>query len=301
MKASPHFLFGCLLAVCLVAPVAAGQQTASPPSLASGDTRTASAIVSSPDRPNLTSSADPTQPGVVEVEYGWTRQCIGGGLCGGAVNGRLRLGLTNDLDVSWGLDQFSHAPGGGAGIGDAVLATRYRFFKQSKHRPSIGLAYRLKLPVGNERQGLSTGYADHQAALLISKDLGQHHFDFNVIRTFYGCDGGYVRSTVLALAYSRSLVGHLGTITEFSGTVQPVSTATGTFVLTYRLTPRLVLDGGMDVGLTAGAPRKRLVAGVTYAIGRLHRPKRIAADKPSRALTAATEKTGSVEVPRIQP
>jgi hypothetical protein len=35
--------------------------------------------------------------------------------------------------------------------------------------------------------------------------------------------------------------------------------------------PRLVVDGGIDVGITHGAPQKRFFAGVTYSITNIYK------------------------------
>jgi hypothetical protein len=38
----------------------------------------------------------------------------------------------------------------------------------------------------------------------------------------------------------------------------------------YEVQPRLHLDSGLDVGITAGAPRKRVFIGITYAIDNVY-------------------------------
>ena len=43
------------------------------------------------------------------------------------------------------------------------------------------------------------------------------------------------------------------------------------WALTYTVTPRLVVDAGMDVALTPDAPfRKRLVVGLVYSLAELY-------------------------------
>jgi len=47
--------------------------------------------------------------------------------------------------------------------------------------------------------------------------------------------------------------------------------------VTYQANPRLVLDGGVDMGVTSGAPQGRIFLGITYAVSNLYsmiRPSR---------------------------
>jgi hypothetical protein len=234
---------------------------------AGGGTATAD-IVSAPDRPNASATADVTQRGVLELEYGFSRQWFGAGSNSNILGSKFRLGVTDNLDFSWSADNLVVRSGASHGFGDTILSARYRFLRQSNLTPSMAFAYRIKLPTARSGD-LGTGYTDHQFAFLASKDFGLHHLDFNLVRTLCGAEGGATDYTGISAAYSRPLKGKLLGLIEYSGTVRPESTGTGTAVVAYRVTPRLVLDAGMDFGLTDGVPRRRLVVGMTYALGRL--------------------------------
>lgn len=228
--------------------------------------------ISLPSRPNLTNSADITQCGLVELEYGWTRQWPGASGKGNALNSAVRIGLRNNLDIRWSADDLLHSSGDGhsaTGIGDVALSVRYRHSNQTKNLPALATMYTVKFPTASERKDLGSGYADHSIALIASKDFGVNRLDFNIIGTFLGAPGAFGHSGMLALAYSRPITRRLTGIAEFSGCVFPEGSAIGTWAINYRMGPRLTLDSGMDFGITEGAPRKRLMVGMTYAIGRL--------------------------------
>jgi hypothetical protein len=230
--------------------------------------------ISLPSRPNLANSADTTQCGLVELEYGWTRQWPGAGDKEDAFNSAVRMGLRNNLDIRWSADDLLHSSGGGhsaTGIGDVALSVRYRISKQTRKLPAFATMYTVKFPTASERQNLGSGYADHSIALIASKDFGANRLDFNVIGTFLGAPRAFGHSGILALAYSRPLTKRLTGIAEFSGSIFPEGSAIGTWALNYRVGPLLTLDSGMDIGITRGLPRKRLMVGMTYALGRLFR------------------------------
>jgi hypothetical protein len=71
-----------------------------------------------------------------------------------------------------------------------------------------------------------------------------------------------------ALAYSTPILKKLVGTVEFWGYVRPATAAVGSCEINYMVTPRFTLDAGTDFGITDGGPRKRLMGGLTYAVGR---------------------------------
>lgn len=233
-------------------------------------------VVSVPSRPSFSNGAATTQCGVLEVEYGWNQQWSGAGVQQDSLGGGLRLGLTPKLDFHWSSDTFSQLQDGAAkerGFGDTWLGFKYRFLDASKHRPALGILYLAKIPSASESKGLGSGQADHAISFLASRDLRQLHFDFNAIEYLAGSASAHSldRCTQFALTASMPLRGRLAGVVEGYGASNLnsdnpafASTMAG---LTYEVNPRLVLDAGLDVGVTHDAPHKRAYAGVTYAIG----------------------------------
>lgn len=236
-------------------------------------------VFSVPSRPTVTSATDTTQCGVVEIEYGLERQWPGNAANRDDLSGGLRLGLTHNLDFHWSSSAFLHVMDGSGnrtGFGDTWLGLRYRFLKQTKRRPSLGLSYQAKVPSASTALGLGSGQADHAISLLVSKDVSRLHFDFNLIELLAGRQsaGGFDHDTGFALATWLSVTRRVSLVFEPYGytLMNQGSPAFASAMLgcNYKVHPRLYLDSGLDVGVSAGAPRKRVFVGVTYAIGSLY-------------------------------
>ena len=102
------------------------------------------------------------------------------------------------------------------------------------------------------------------------------HFDFNAIELLAGRPSapGFDRDTGFALATWLPLPHRLSLVVEPYGCTSLNSSSPAfASVMTgfnYALRPRLYLDTGLDVGVTSGAPRKRVFVGVTYAVTNLY-------------------------------
>jgi len=78
-------------------------------------------VVSVASRPTVSNAADPTQCGVIELEYGLERQWPGSGTNRDDLSGGLRMGLTHNLDFHWSSATFLHVMDGAGdrtGFGD---------------------------------------------------------------------------------------------------------------------------------------------------------------------------------------
>jgi Putative MetA-pathway of phenol degradation len=239
-----------------------------------------STVISSvPSRPTVSNGADTTQCGVVEAEYGLERQWPGGGAHRDDLSGGLRLGLTPRLDFHWASGDFWNIVDGSGrrtGFGDTWLGLKYRFLSQTKHRPGLAVFYQAKVPSADETRGFGSGQVDHAISFLVSQDIHRFHFDFNATPLLAGRQGapGVDHNTGLALSFSVPLTARLGLVAEgygytFLNQENPAFASTMAGV-TYQVHPRLLLDTGMDVGVSPDAPHKRIYVGVTYAIGNLY-------------------------------
>jgi hypothetical protein len=233
------------------------------------------AVISVPSRPTVTSATDTTQCGVVEVEYGLERQWPGGGTNRDDLTGGVRFGLISNLDFHWSSSDFVHLmnpSGNRAGFGDTGLGLRYRFVSQTKCRPGFGMSYVVKLPSASAALG-GSGQVDHSFAFLASKNVHQLHFDFNAMELLAGRSSapGLDHNTGFALASWLPATHRLSGVFEPYGYTE-LNAGTPGFAsamlgCNYRVQPRLYLDSGLDIGITAAAPRKRVFVGATYAIG----------------------------------
>jgi len=131
--------------------------------------------------------------------------------------------------------------------------------------------------------GLGSGQVDHAISLLISKDIHSVHLDFNVTPLFAGrpANLGFDHDLGFALSAAAPLSKRFGTVIEGYG-YTALNSANPAFAstmlgFTWQVQPRLILDTGLDVGVTSGAPQRRVFIGVTYAIANVYswmRPQR---------------------------
>jgi hypothetical protein len=166
--------------------------------------------------------------------------------------------------------------GGQIGTGDNWFGPQIRFYHQTAHVPTLSIAYAVKAPTASTTKGFGSGRVDHAITMLESKDLAGFHFDVNETYFLIGRQNasGFDENLQMNLALSHPLKGHLSINGEFYGDTelnasQPAFAST-LWALTYGITPRLVIDGGIDEGLTHGANQKRVFAGVTYSIANLY-------------------------------
>jgi hypothetical protein len=243
----------------------------------------ADAIQANPNRPTVANPADITQYGVLELEYGWDRVWPQADAHQTSLGGLVKFGLLCDVEVRWNTTSFlrqTDAAGTQQGFGDNWFGPQVRLYGQTAHVPTLALSYAVKIPSASADKGLGTGRVDHAVTFLASKDIAKWHFDFNATHFVVGRQSasGFDQNDQLNLAFSRPIHASLQFTGEFYGDTQ-LNAATPSFVsslwaLTYTVTPRLVIDGGFERGLTSGGPRKHAFVGVTYSIGNFYPGKR---------------------------
>jgi Putative MetA-pathway of phenol degradation len=268
MKASTIILVGLgTLAACLCSPLGLRAQCASAPH---------AGIRANPNRPTVADPADMSEFGVLEVEYGWSHNWQGAGMRGNDFGALVKFAVLCNLEIRWSPDTLI-SQDGARGLGDNWIGAQYRFFHQTRRMPSLAFSYSLKIPSAAAANGLGSGRVDHQFVFLASNDLGKTHFDFNASGFIVGrpSGSGHDSNAEINLAFSHPLRGNLATTGEIYGDTRLNSSIPGfsstLWALTYNLTPRLVVDAGMDTALTPDAPfRKRFVMGFVYSLGELY-------------------------------
>ena len=255
-KQTSFLSFALALIVCLV-PLEA---TAQAPNNAG--------IFAVPNRPTISSTAETVQAGVFEVEYGF--EAADGHQ---NINGLLKFGLTQDLEIRFGNNPFQREDGL-PGMGDSVVGLKYRLLGQDVRFPTVSLLYMATIPTGTHDLGL--GSQAHFVSLLISKDFGKHHFDFNEGVQFAArpTASGFDHNYFTAVAYSHPVAGKWGWTGEISGLSHLNAGSPASISLlagpTYTLSPRLILDAGAYYSPTGSLPRMTLFGGVTYSVAGLY-------------------------------
>jgi hypothetical protein len=225
-----------------------------------------------PTRPAWDYAASTTQCGVLETDYGFLGQPIGGGVTQRMAVSSLRYGLTPKLDLRWGLTNRVFQSGNDTpslqGVGDQWLGARYRFQEQGRIVPAMALLYAIKIPMANPAKGFGSGFADHQMIFIASRDLGHYHLDFNTVGTVVGEKSGHDGAAQFGLAVTRLVTKKLSAILETYGGPQPGTSdrfGAGFAGATYTLRPALVIDAAYSRTYTAGSPRQQVLFGMTYA------------------------------------
>jgi hypothetical protein len=240
-------------------------QAQSPSSPQNGNQEEITAV---PNRPTIATTAEAVQRGVFEIEYGF--EAADGHQ---NINGLLKWGAFKNLEL-----RFANNPiqrdAGIAGMGDSGAGFKYRIVSQAKALPTISILYIATLPTATA--GLGVGAVGHSVQILLSKDFGKHHFDFNYGPQFLGRPGGrgFDRNYFSALSYSYAITkkwGYTGEVAGFSR-ANPTTPATMTLLnaATYNVAPRLVLDCGVFVAVYGHLPRVNFIGGVTYSIADLY-------------------------------
>jgi len=241
----------------------------------------ADAIAANPNRPTVANPADITQYGVLELEYGWDRVWPLKGVTQTSANGLLKFAVLCDVELRWNTTSFlsqTDASGTHRTFGDNWLGPQIRFYKQTRRVPSMAFGYAVKIPSAGTEDGLGSGSVDHSFTFLASKDVAKIHFDFNASQFWIGGGTGFNRNQQYNLAFSRAIRGPLQFTGEFYGDTRLNSSTPGfvssLWALTYTATPRLVIDGGLEAGLSSGGPHRHVFLGATWAIANLYRWRR---------------------------
>jgi hypothetical protein len=221
-----------------------------------------------PNRPTVSSTAEVVQCGVLEIEYG--AEAANGHQ---NINGLIKFGLLKSLELRFANNPFQR-DASVAGMGDSGAGFKYRAFSQRRLLPTFSILYAATFPTSTGAPGI--GAAGQGVDLLLSKDFGKHHFDFNEGVRFLGRPhiGGYDRTYFTAFDYGRPIAGKFGGTIEISGfsranTATPAS-MTILLSLTYTPKSRLVFDIGEYTTVYGNLPRATFFAGATYSIGDLY-------------------------------
>jgi hypothetical protein len=265
---------GAMVALCLAARTPAAGQWMGKQTGCYADS-----IVANPNRPTVANPADITQYGVLELEYGYDHLWPAPGVDQNSLGGLLKFGLLCDVELRWTMTTFlsqSDASGTHTTFGDNWLGPQIRVYRQTRRVPTIAFEYAVKIPSASTEDGLGSGRVDHGIGVLLSKDIAKIHFDFNETHFLMGRPqgSGYDQLDQINLAFSRLLGRKLDFTGEIYGETELNASTPGfassLWALTYAITPRLVIDGGFEAGLTSGGPHRHAFAGVTYSIANLY-------------------------------
>ena len=229
-------------------------------------------MVAVPNRPTFSTTAEAVQKGVFEIELGL--EAADGHQ---NFNGLLKFGLLENLELRFGNNPILR-DSGVAGFGDSGAGLKFRILKQKGALPTLSALYTATIP--SATAGLGAGALGHSAGILVSKDFGKHHLDFNETVQWLGRPdaNGFDRNYFTALAYAHPVTAKLQFAAEIAGYSRTnrmtPSTLTLLPALTYAVSTRLVLDGGGYIAARGNLPRATFFLGITYSVADLYRHRR---------------------------
>jgi hypothetical protein len=236
-----------------------------------------------PNRPTFATPALTTQPGVAELEWGLQRSVLRDDSTAFGTPTLLKLGLMKDLELRLATTGYLRlAPAGGGavtGLGDFNLGAQWCYLHDGLFGTDQAIQVSHTFPTAPSAQGLGNGAPIDTLLLLFSRDAGPYHVDVNVLESWIGLTpdlgGGRARQAAGTVSISRSL-GEAWSVTgelyTLQGTPQNDRIVSNLWCVAYKVSKRLVLDGGVDLGLTHGAPRYTLFAGLTVGLARFYKP-----------------------------
>jgi hypothetical protein len=236
-----------------------------------------------PNRPTFANPALTTQPGVAELEWGVQRSTLRDEGSNFGTPTLLKFGLEKDLELRLSSPGYLRlAPVGDAavsGLGDLNLGVQWCFLHDGLFGVDQAVQLAHTFPTASFAQGLGNGAPIDTLTLLFSRDAGPYHIDVNLLESWIGLrpemGGGRATQTAGTVSITRNLDDEWSITGELYGIqATPVNAriVSNLWAVAYKVSKRLVLDAGVDVGLTQGAPRYTVFTGLTVGLGRFRRP-----------------------------
>ena len=225
-----------------------------------------------PFRPTVSSPAQLSAPGQLELEAGFLRANADDG-------GRNTLPYLFKLAFSdqWGLlvgrDAYVSARDDAGkplrSIGDTFVELKRAFLVDKE--TAFGIEFNAKLPT--ESNSVGSGKADFTLNTIFSKDFGNLHMDANANLTRLGAPEAGTGHNQLGLsaAFSTELAQHWGADAELSGTHRPGADNTAQLLVaaTYSPTKRATFDIGIARGLNAASGNWSMFGGMVVPLAKL--------------------------------
>ena len=237
-----------------------------------------------PNRPTFATPAQTTQEGVAELEFGlqYNRARDRSGLALSPY--LLKLGLSQRFELRLGgnglLRQTSRDADQSVGYGDTTLGGQWTYLKKGPLGFDQAAQFTVKLPTADVGKGRGSGERDRTLMLILSQDIGSFHADLNGLETWLGEGHGRdERQASGAISVSRTLNSRWSITAEIYSLASTSSSpliVSSLWCAALKLSPNLVLDGGVDVGLSHGAQEVSVFAGFTRRLFRFRHP-----DKPA--------------------
>ncbi|CAN5422806.1 hypothetical protein BH11PSE11_BH11PSE11_01610 [soil metagenome] len=228
-----------------------------------------------PYRPSVSAPAAMSEPGWLDMEFGWQRSKGGGDRIRESFPVAAKLAFNKDwgvvLNSELGVRRTDFSDAVFTGMGDVTLLLKHRMPTASEDA-AWGIMAGAKLPVAKDSIG--SGKTDLILNGIYSTDFsGNNHLDANLGVTRLGAySPGESRNQYgWAAAFAHNLNEQWSVFVEPSGTYRRGASSTAQIMsgASYSYSKRAVFDFAVARGLAAAAPAWQVQAGVTVLLGRL--------------------------------
>ncbi len=234
----------------------------------------ATPVEANPGRPTVSTPATLSPIGYLQIETG-----VLGAEASGEFSNRtgietvVKLSITSRLELIAQTEPMVFSDLGARGDrepGEVFAGFQAVIHHGEGSRPTISVSYFRRL-YASPAPELDIGTNRQSALLLVSFDARKFHIDTNGIVTEQISDRAGVHRAQFGqtLSISHPVIGHLGMSGELWHFTQPLtgSNAVGLLLApSYNVNRLLVLDGGMNRGLTSASTRWEVFLGLTYLI-----------------------------------
>jgi cobalt/nickel transport protein len=184
----------------------------------------------------------------------------------------LTYGLLERMDVGIGSGYLFLNPKEGDrenGFADTEVKAKYRLIDEKDWIPAFAFTGKLKIPTASRSKGLGSGHTDFGMNAVVTKNLSKRWVaHLNLGYTFIGGDRednelSYSVAGQFIPTEKWALVGELVGINNLNGRHgdDPLSALIGTY---YLVTENIVLDAGLEIGMSKAAPDYRITTGFTW-------------------------------------
>jgi hypothetical protein len=257
-----------------------------------------------PDRPDITNGTHIVDVGLLQIEIGGLYTHAGASQHAFGSPFTARVGLSEWLEARIGTDGIvmqRDASGRATGIGNLQVGAKLRLWADPGGVPVLSVLPTVNVPTASAEKGLGSGDADYTMALLTGADIGRHaHVDFNygIGAIGAGGDAPHFVQHLVSVSASVAASDNWNPYAEafwFSrqdpdgGAIVAVDVGA-----IYELGARFAIDGGVQMGVSRGAPDLAAFAGLSVIVGDIlgnhgvHARQRRAQERARRG--AATKK-----------
>lgn len=226
-----------------------------------------------PYRPTVSTPANLSEPGWLELETGGQRTRSGDSVRRDSISYTLKYAFARDWGIRVGGDAWVRQLGTDgsklSGFGDTAVIAKRRF--SLNENATFGLEGGVNLPTAKD--GLGRGKTDYLVTGIYSADWHYYHTDLNLSATRLGqiTDGESRVQAAWAASLSRALGDRWSVAGEFSGTYRRSVPSSAQFLVaaSYNYSKRIVFDAGTAFGLNRVSPDWSVFAGMTMLIGKI--------------------------------